>query len=269
MIAFEAFYGFTGTPFGRDIKVEELLETAGFKEMLGRLNHITLRRSFGVFTGDAGNGKTTAIRKFSEKLDVNLYRVLYISDSSLTPRNFYWETLHQLGYTPHFYRGDAKRQLHKALATLVENEHKSPVVIVDEAHLLSREMLEEIRFLLNLKMDSYSALSLILTGQTELKEMLKLQVNDAIAQRVDIRFHLPALSREETTAYIARHLSAVKAPGEIFTQSAIGAIHEYCGGTPRKINKVATTCLMAATGQNQRLIDDKLVRIVIESEFKA
>lgn len=129
-------------------------------------------------------------------------------------------------------------------------------------------MLEEIRFLLNLRMDSYSALSLILTGQTELRDMLKLQVNQAISQRVDIRFHLPALSKEETTAYMARHLSAVKAPGDIFTQAAIGVIHEYCGGIPRKINKVATACLMAAVGQNQKLIDDHLVRVVIESEFE-
>jgi type II secretory pathway predicted ATPase ExeA len=265
---FEAFFGLTGTPFSRDTPVNQLLETESRKELQGRLNHVAKTRAFGVFTGDAGSGKTTAIRKFSQGLDINKYHILYLSDSALTPRNFYWETLHQLGYKPKFYRGDAKRQLQKALAVLVDNEKKSPVVIVDEAHLLSREMLEEIRFLLNLRMDSYSALSLILTGQTELRETLKLQVNEAISQRVDIRFHLPALSKEETAAYIARHLAAVKAPGEIFTQAAIGVIHEYCGGIPRKVNKVATACLMAAVGQNQKLIDDHLVRVVIESEFE-
>jgi general secretion pathway protein A len=268
MSAFEAYFGFTGTPFCRDIPVKELLETEALKELQGRLQYVVKTRAFGVFSGDAGTGKTTAIRKFSQGLDPNRYCILYISDSALTPRNFYWESLHQLGCEPKFYRGDAKRQLHKALADLVDNEKKSPVVIVDEAHLLSREMLEEIRFLLNLRMDSYSALSLLLVGQTELRDILKLQVNAAISQRVDIRFHLPALSREETADYIKKHLSNVKASGEIFTQAAVGVIHEYCGGIPRKVNKVTTACLMAAPGQNLKIIDDHLVRIVIESEFE-
>jgi len=265
---FEAFFGFTGTPFGKDVAVDQLLTTEAGKELQSRLQFVARNRSFGVFTAEAGVGNTTALRRFSQSLDLNQYRVLNLSDSALTPRNFYWEILHELGYQPRFYRSDAKRQLQKALEELTGSQKKTPVIIVDEAHLLSREMLEEIRFLLNLHMDSYNGLSLILTGQSELRETLKLQVNKAIWQRVDLRFHLPALSREESEAYLAQHLAAVKSPGEIFTQAAMGVIHEYCEGLPRKINKVATACLMAASGQNQKLIDDHLVRVVIESEFE-
>jgi general secretion pathway protein A len=266
---FEAFFGLSGTPFGRDIAINQLLETESGKELHERLKYVARTRSFGVFTGEAGTGKTTAIRRFSQCLDTNQYRVLYLSDSALTPRNFYWETLHELGYQPRFYRSDAKRQLQKVLSELTDNEKKTPVIIVDEAHLLSREMLEEIRFLLNLRMDSYNGLSLILAGQTELRETLKLQVNKAIWQRVDMRFNLLPLKKPETAAYIAQHLAAVKTPGEIFTLAAIGVIHEYCEGLPRKVNKVATACLMAAAGQNVKLIDDHLVRVVIESEFES
>lgn len=96
-----------------------------------------------------GCGKTTAIRKFTDSLDLSKYTMLYLSDSRLTPRWFYKGLLEQLGTEAKFYRGDAKRQLHKELEILRGVHKKKVVCIVDEAHLLDRETLEEIRFLLN------------------------------------------------------------------------------------------------------------------------
>jgi type II secretory pathway predicted ATPase ExeA len=117
-------------------------------------------------------------------------------------------------------------------------------------------------------MDSYSALTLILVGQTELRETLKLQVNKAISQRVDLRFNLEPLSKDETAAYLAKHLEAVKAPGEIFNRDAVGVLHEYCEGLPRLINKVAVACLMAGAARSQKTVDDRIVREVIQIEFE-
>jgi type II secretory pathway predicted ATPase ExeA len=263
----EAFFGFGRTPFGRDIPTSKLMKSAQWNEMGERLAHVTHTRSFGVFTGETGTGKTTALRRLASELDKNRYRILYVCDSYLTPRNFYWETLLQLGHTPRFYRGDAKRQLQHALNEVLLT-HVTPVVIVDEAHLLSHEMLEEIRFLLNLDMDSRSSCALILTGQPELKEKLKLQIHQAIEGRVDVSFHLEGLTEKEVEKYVKSHLEAAEAPREIFTEEALKVLHEFSGGVARKVNKVALSALMFAVVQGKKLVDDYLVREVIAAEFE-
>ena len=208
---YEIYFGFSGTPFVRDIPVAELMRSGQWNELAGRLLYVAKNRAFGLFTGETGTGKTTALRRMVSELDKNRYKILYVYDSDLTPRNFYVETLHQLGYSPKFYRGDAKRQLTKALDD-VAHDGQTPVIVVDEAHLLSHEMLEEIRFLLNLEMDSKSSCSLILVGQSELRAKLKLQIHQAIDGRVDMRFHLEDMECGETVTYVKRHLERVKCP---------------------------------------------------------
>ena len=245
---------------------------AGFKVVLKhalveRLKHVAKNRESGVFTGESGTGKTTALRRMAVELDKNRFRVLYVYDSDLTPRNFYVETLHQLGYSPKFSRADTKRQLMKALEEITQG-NQIAVVMVDEAHLLSHEMLEEIRFLLNLEMDSKNSCSLILMGQSELRSKLKLQIHQAIEGRVNMRFHLEAMEEEETVIYVKRHLERVKCPREIFTESALKVIHDYAGGTARKVNKVVQASLMAAASQEKQLINDYLVKEVIISELE-
>jgi len=264
---YEEYFGLSATPFGRDIPVTELMKNQQWNELAGRLLHVAKSSGFGLFTGETGTGKTTALRRMAAELDKNRFRLLYVYDSDLTPRNFYVETLHQLGYKAKFYRGDAKRQLTKALNEIAQ-VGQIPVIVVDEAHLLSHEMLEETRFLLNMEMDSKSSCSLILVGQTELRSKLKLQIHQAIDGRVNMRFHLEAMESEEMAIYVKRHLDRVKCPREIFTESALKVIHDYSGGTARKVNNVAQASLMAAASQEKRLIDDYLVKEVIISELE-
>jgi type II secretory pathway predicted ATPase ExeA len=264
---YEKYFGFSDTPFGRDIPVTELMKSRHWNELVGRLKHVAKNKEFGLFTGETGTGKTTALRRMTAELDKNRFRILYVYDSDLTPRNFYVETLHQLGYTPRFYRGDAKRQLTKALDEITCGG-QIPVIVVDEAHLLSHDMLEEIRFLLNLEMDSKSSCSLILVGQSELRSRLKLQIHQAIEGRVNMRYHLEAMDCEETATYVKRHLDRVKCPREIFTEPALKVIHDYSGGTARKVNKVSHASLMAAASQDKQLVDDYLVKEVIVSELE-
>jgi len=264
---FEAFFNFTHTPFQRDIPPEALYLTQPLQELQNRLAHGVKSRSFLIVTGDAGCGKTTAIRQFMSGLDQTRTVALYVSESALTPRNFYYDVLNQLGLKPCFYRGDAKRQLMREILRLSE-DHKLPVIIIDEAHLCDMEMLTEIRFLLNFDMDSHSPMSLILAGQSEIRDILKKQVYEAISQRIDLRCHIPPLDRPQTADYIAAHLAyAAGAAPEIFTDAAVSAIFDFSAGLPRKINRLASLCLMHAAQINKRFVDDHMVSLIIDGEL--
>ncbi len=264
---FESFYEMTSTPFSRDIPTDKLYDSSSMEEILGRLIYAAERQLFAVLTGDCGTGKTTMIRRFTDQLDSSKFQVLYLSDSKLTPRHFYKGMLEQLGCEAKFYRGDAKRQLHREIELMRGVHGVHPVVIVDEAHLLDREMLEEVRFLLNFKMDAQSPMSLILVGQSELWDRLRLQSFAAIRQRIDIQCKLGHYDRSEIGAYVAQHLQYAETNHQIFSDGGIDEIHRFSGGSARLVNKVGTHCLLYGSQNGYRIIDDRMVKRVIEGEL--
>ncbi len=142
---------------------------------------------------------------------------------------------------------------------------KKVVCILDEAHLLEKETLEEFRFLLTYRFDSMSPLALVLVGQTELWDTkLKLQRYAAIRQRIDLYCVLPHLDRAETEPYIRSHLDYAGCPQEVFTEKAVDEIFKASTGIPRMINRVCEKSLMYSFQKQKRLIDDYMVKFVVE-----
>lgn len=264
---FESFYGLSRTPFTRDIPTAELYMPPLLEDLLGRLGYAATRQLFAVITGDCGTGKTTALRRFTAELDAAQYKLLYLSDSKLTPRNFYKGILEQLGCESKFYRGDAKRQLHHQIELMRGIHRLQPIVVVDEAHLLDREMLEEVRFLLNFKMDAQSPMALVLVGQSELWDKLRLQSYTAIRQRIDLQCKIPHYEHAEAREYIKRHLTYAGATSDIFTDGAVEEAYRFSGGSARMINKVCTHSLLYGAQNKKALIDDHMVKFVIQGEL--
>ena len=265
----EQFYHFKHMPFERDIPVEHLYTTPKFDELLSRLSYAARNRKFIVITGGVGVGKTTAVRKFNASLDTKSFRFIYIADSALTPRVFYWEVLTQLSSDekPSFYRSEGKRKMMSRFTQLVDHAKVIPIVIIDEAHLLSPGMLEETRFLLNNSMDSQNPMSLVIVGQNELREKLSKEAYEPITQRIDFRFALVPFDRAQTQDYIHAHMRYAGETREIFSPSAVDAIFNYSGGVARKINKVCSLSLLYAAQKAIHSIDGGIINFVAEEEL--
>jgi general secretion pathway protein A len=262
---YESHYGFKQIPFTRSIEVKDLYEHQEFVELKHRIKYVIQNRLFAVITGPVGAGKTTVLRSIKAEFNHTRYTYIYISQSALTPRIFYSEILTQLGINSVYMKREAMIALNRAVMAMY-NEDRIPVIIVDEAHLLKDTMLEEIRFMINFNMDSMSPLSLILVGQTELKEKLKLKSMEAISQRITVKFHLDGLTRPGTEDYILTHIKSVGVSNPLFTEEAINEIFQFTGGIPRKINNICEKCLLEGFIQEKKLIDDILVKRVIKNE---
>lgn len=265
---YESYFEMQHTPFTRNLPPESLYEPMFIGDVLGRLGYVADRQLFAVMTADPGCGKSTVLRKFAASLPSDQYVVLYLSDSKMTPRWFYKGLLEQMGLESRYYRGDARKQLHKEIEILRGVKKKQVVVILDEAHLLEKETLEEFRFLLNFSFDSVSPMALILSGQTELLDKLRLRRYDALRQRIDIFCSLPHLDRSETEEYIRSHLNYAACTRELFTDKAIDEVYKGSTGVSRMINRICEKSLMYASQQQKRLVDDHMVRFVVEHEMQ-
>lgn len=265
----EQFFNFKHIPFERNIPTEHLYATPKFDELLSRLDYVARNRKFVVVTGGVGVGKTTAARMLVASLDPNNFRCIYIADSALTPRVFYWEVLSQLDSDekPSFYRSEGKRKMMSRFMQLADRSQVIPVIIIDEAHLLSSSMLEETRFLLNNDMDSHNPMSLVVLGQSELRAKLSKEIYEPITQRIDFRFTLVPYDRAQTQDYIHAHLRYAGEEREIFTSSAVDAVYGFSGGIARKINKICSMSLLYAAQKAMRTIDGGIVDYVAEQEL--
>lgn len=264
---YESFFGMEHTPFRRSIPAQRLYRSEKVEDAIGRLRYTADNELFTVVMSEPGCGKSTLIRLFDSELPKERYMLLYLSDSKLTPRWLYAGLLDQMGLEPRFYRGDSKRNLQRAIDT-VRTSQKKVICVLDEAHLLDKETLEEFRFLLNYQYDSESPMSLILVGQTELWEQkLRLQRYAAIRQRIDMSIILERLDRAETAQYMASHLTYAGAGGELFTSDAEEEVYKVSSGIPRMINRICEKSLMYAYQQQKRLIDGHMVRYVAEHEM--
>jgi general secretion pathway protein A len=261
---FQEFYGLTRLPFSRTIATADLFPTSGQKELCARLTYLVRECGFGLVTGEIGSGKSTAVRAFASSLDFNRHLVVYLANPTTGMTGLYRDLLLSLGYEPPFSKPRLVARIRTALDDLHASKHRTPVIVLDEAHLLTQPMLEQLRLLFSDRMDSQSLATLVLVGHPDLRRMLHLSVNEAFAQRLTVRCHLAALDLQETVGYIKHQVRiAGYTAGPLFTDDAIQRIFEYTKGIPRRINQVCTTALMAGLIDQKTILEESTIRKAI------
>lgn len=201
---------------------------------------------FVVITGEIGSGKTTLIETFLRELENDVV-VAQIAQTQISPIQFLQGVLVQFGFSPFKMR---KAELLATLNQFLVEQYaagRKVLLIIDEAQNLSSRVLEEIRLLSGVETTKEKVLRIILAGQPELNDRLDTEEMIQLVQRVRLRFHLTALSPEDTQAYVLHRLEVAGSHGrKIFAEDTYPVIFRYTGGVPRLINTLCDTALMGA-----------------------
>ncbi|QDZ26727.1 ExeA family protein [Noviherbaspirillum sp. UKPF54] len=217
-----------------------------------------------VLTGEIGTGKTTVCRCFLEQVPANC-NVAYIFNPKLTVAELLQSICEEFHIAvSHEGAGrtgvkDYIDALNRYLLT-AHAQGRNNVLIIDEAQNLSVDVLEQLRLLTNLETSERKLLQIVLIGQPELREVLARPDLEQLAQRVIARYHLPALSEQETASYIQHRLSTSGlAAASPFQPSLMKQIHQLTQGVPRRINLLCDRALLGAYAGGKREVDRQIV----------
>jgi type II secretory pathway predicted ATPase ExeA len=258
-----AHWGLTRMPFGKDLAPSMLHAHRSHAEAVARISWCIDEQVLGVITGEVGAGKTVAARAAIANLDTSRHTVIYIGNPAIGARGLYAAIVTALGGTPRFHKAALIPQATNALAAEVNERGKHVVVVLDEAHLLDSDQLEELRLLTNADMDSRSPGAVLLVGQPTLRRRIKLGAFAALDQRIALRYSMPGMDPAETGLYIAHHLKLAGRSDTLFSDDAITLIHQVSRGIPRAINNLAVQSLVAAFADNKSIVDESSTRAAI------
>jgi type II secretory pathway predicted ATPase ExeA len=259
----QGFFGLSRTPFGRDLAPGMLHRHASHGEAVARIGWCVTERRIGVITGEVGAGKTVAIRAALSGLDPTRHTIIYLPNPTIGVRGIHHQIVAALGGQPLVHHATLVPQAAGALAIEQAERGRTPVVVIDEAHLLEHAQLESIRMLTNHDMDSASPFSCLLVGQPTLRRRMKLGALAALDQRIGLRYTMPPMAPEETGSYLRHHLALAGRSDTLFSDDATALIHQTSRGYPRAVNNLALQALVAAFAADKNIVDESSARTAV------
>jgi type II secretory pathway predicted ATPase ExeA len=261
---YKSYFGLKENPFNVNPDPRYLFLTKEIEEALSGLMYgVQNRKGFITLTGEVGTGKTTLINRLIEWLHQRSIRTAFLFNSRMNTNQLFDFILAEFGITCE--SRTKSQQLMRLNQWLLDRYRagETAVLIVDEAQNLTYPVLEEIRLLTNLETSTEKLLQIVLSGQQELEEKLKLPQLRQLRQRIMLRCKTTPLTKEQTHDYIAERLRIAGSSGElIFSPKTVETIHLYSMGIPRVVNLLCEHSLINAYVEQQRPISPKIVEDV-------
>lgn len=252
---YKAYFGLSENPFNLSPDPEFLYRSPQHEEALANLIYgVRSRKGFIVLAGEVGTGKTTMLECLRDYLDSQRIEFAFIFNSRLTPDQFFEMIAYD--FDLHCDRKSKTEVLFALNSLLIQQTERGRtcVLIVDEAHNLEWDVLEEIRLLGNLENRQGKLLQIILAGQPELDRKLDAPNLRQLKQRIVLRCALNPLTPEESSAYIETRLARAGMPNQrVFSPELMDEIHKRSRGIPRIINAICDNLLVTCFAMEQRV----------------
>jgi len=263
LLMYEKFYGFKENPFRMTPDSKFFYPSPKHTEALSSLLYtIQQRKGFVVITGEIGAGKTTVCQTLLRKLDLNT-KVARVFNTHLTNRELLIAILDDLEipYKPGT-KGKLIGQLYDFLITQAFSG-VNVVILIDEAQNLSPTVLEEVRMLSNLETEKEKLIQIVLVGQPQLKEKLKMPKLEQLRQRVVLHYHIAPLTVQETKDYVRHRLAVAGGDSEIFEEEALDRVYAFSKGVPRLTNLICDSALLSGFLYERKTISREIMDEVI------
>jgi len=263
---YKTFFGLKENPFNVSPDPRYMFLTKEIEEALSGLMYgIQTRKGILTLIGEVGTGKTTLVNRLLDWLNTQRTKSAFLFNSRMNSSQLLDFVLAEFEIACD--SRSKSQQLMKLNEWLVDRFRagETAVLIIDEAQNLTFPVLEEIRLLTNFETSTQKLLQIVLSGQQELDEKLKLPQLRQLRQRITIRSKTSPLTKEQTHAYINERLriAGVMTNGEpIFSPQAVDTIHLYSLGVPRVVNLLCEHALINAYVEHQRTIQPKIVEDV-------
>ena len=250
-------------PFDKQLPTKDAFQTMDLSQMQGRLIHLKDHPGIGLFTAAPGQGKTFALRCFSDSLNPNLVKFYYICLSTVTTSEFYRQLCVKLGLEVSYKKTVMFQRIQDYFYSMSTNKNVLCMVCLDEAQYLSADILRDLKMLCNFCMDSKNCFSLILLGQPVLTSIMMRQPNEALRQRIAVSYSFNGLSETEARDYISDRMALCGASVRIFDESAITTAYGSCNSSLRQLNLILTKALtIGAQNQKQSIYSDMILAAV-------